>query len=387
MRSWTRASGSPSRLTVVGISRTFVVTLSLAVSGVAAGACWVCGLGFDRTLGIAGTVLAVCTFVLTQYQQQGPAGRKVVMIPKSRSPFSSSVAAGVSEVLGKSSSLSLSVEWPESIAKDEVEWQLSLLRTEACTSADAIIMVPAGDDERLWEEVVRLSRHGVFFVVVDTKPENAFFVQRNAPRPFFVGSDFTKGGEIIGAEIVAQLRSRESRQAVIALGPARSWPAMERTRSICAALALAGVAGKATAVELESWNREACAGTVADALTRALEGTDSGVIGYCGNDKVMRSVERRLNEVLDTGARRRVGLVGYDGATSAEGQLLLDDCALALATVDTRPVEQGRVAAAVVVDEHSGLLEGRGSQFIEPHLVRSKIGDAWLAATESKGDR
>jgi DNA-binding LacI/PurR family transcriptional regulator len=344
------------------------------------GICAVLGFDLDRSLGVSGTAFALCTFILTQYQAQGPRTRRVVMIPKSRSPFSSSIHRGLSDLIAASTTIAFSVEWPENIRTSELDWQINVLRSQSCVIADAIVIVPAGDDERLWTELVRATREGKFIVVVDTKPKNAFFGQRNARSPFFVGSNFTAGGDCVGAELATLLAAKPDRRAIFAWGPSSSWPGMERTRGTSTALLLAGVSNRVVPVELADWQRDANADHIVNHIRRALEESGGEIVVYCGNDKIMEAVERRLMRGLEIRDRNRVGLIGYDGIATSEGGLLVHSSCMSIATVDTRPEEQGRVAAQVLMEEHNGLMDGRGSRYIEPILIRSKLGVEWSSA-------
>ena len=214
-----RQGDSSSKLRLVGVSRSTVLWGAMLPMAIAVAIGVALAWGADRTLGVAGTVFAIATFALSQFATQGPRTRSVVMIPKSRSPFSASIHRGLSDTLATEAAITFTVEWPKANEMSEVEWQVSVLRSESCRAADGLVIIPAGDDESLWEELVQLTRSGVFIVVVDTKPMNSFFSLRRASRPNFVGSNFSSGGTLVGKELVMLLGEHKSSVAVVAGGP------------------------------------------------------------------------------------------------------------------------------------------------------------------------
>lgn len=363
---------SKSRLRVTGLPRWKVVLGALAPATLSVAICVLVGFDVDRTIGVSGSVLAVATFILSQWQTSGTPSRRVVMIPKSRSPFSLTVHRGVGDALAAFPSLTFTTEWPSGNTSDEVSWQIARLQSRDVLSADAVIILPGGDQERLWDAIARMSRAGQFVVVVDTKPANSFFALRQAPRPCFVGSDFSMGGDLVGAEIVRRLVVDRGARAVILCGPDSSWPGMERSRGIVHRLALAGMNDRVTCEPLESWNREAGAILIVKAVLATLSGGCSAVIAFCGNDKILDAAERSLVLELRREDRGRVQLIGYDGVTSGSGDFLVQECSMGVATVDTKPKLQGAAIAAVLIDEHRGLLPGRGSRYIDPEIVLFK---------------
>lgn len=366
-----RAQGQISRLRITGISRRLVVAGAL-IPGIISGlSCWLLDASTDRTIGVVGTVLAVSTFVLSQWQTSGPRARRVVMIPKSRSPFSSTIYSGLSESLSSYAELTLTVEWPEQPVPDEVEWQLRHLRSPSAIRADALVLVPAADNENIWSELVRLTRAGVFIVVVDTKPTNAYFSSKGVPRPCFVGSNFAAGGELVAATLVGALQRNPEHRALLAVGPRWSFPGSERSKGITHHLALNSQTDRVEYVEIKNWSKEDAATAV---TTRLLDvfgrlANDAKLFVFCGNDKILLGVERRLIQTLRREDRDRILLFGYDGVLGADNDLLVRSCYMAIATVDARPQVQGRAVAELLIDEHRGVLTGRTSRYIAPELI------------------
>jgi len=218
------------------------------------------------------------------------------------------VHRGVADALAAFPSLTFTAEWPSGTLKDEVSWQIERLQSRDVLSADAVIIIPGGDQERLWDAIARMSRAGQFVVVVDTKPANSFFALRQAPRPCFVGSDFSMGGDLIGAEIVSRLAVDRGAHAVVLCGPDSSWPGMERSRGIVHRIALAGMNDRVTCEALESWNRDAGAKLIVKTVLATLSEGCSTVVAFCGNDKILDAAERSLLLELrreDRGRERR----------------------------------------------------------------------------------
>jgi hypothetical protein len=62
-------------------------------------------------------------------------------------------------------------------------------------------------------------------------------------------------------------------------------------------------------------------------------------------------------------------LVGYDGAANDDDSLIVSECSNVLATVDTLPLQQGRVAGEYVLDVYDGKAAPPVSRYIEPSLM------------------
>lgn len=369
-----------SRLRVVGLSRSKVLLWAVLPTLVAAAVGLLLDWNIDRNVGVSGAVFAAATFIASQFQSQGPPTRSVVMIPKSRSPFSATVHRGLADALASEAAIVFSIEWPKGEVASEVEWQIGMLRSEVCRGSDCLVIVPAADSEELWTELVSLTRAGVFVVVVDTKPTNAFFALRRTSRPFFVGSDFSMGGDLVGQTVAQLLHDLPDSVAVVAGGPSNSWPGIERSRGVAHSLMIENLGQRTKCVLLPNWDRVNGARMVTEAILDASARTPGRVVAFCGNDKILESTERRLLREVDRDVRDRIGLIGYDGATNATGDLIALDGCMALATVDTRPVEQGRVAAEIILEEHRGLLTGRGSRYIAPVVVETELAHEWRSS-------
>jgi len=358
------AFSKASKLRVQGLSKKSMLLWAFvpAVAMFAGGSIF--GLGVELSLAIAGTLFGIATFVLSLFQREGPRDRKIAFVPMSNSGFSRAIFSGLSTMLDKQGSLSIDVQWPPD-GVDTLEWQLEALRSGFAATADAVVIVPALDSESMWNELTRLAAQGVFLVVLDTKPPNAVFVAAEVPSPSFVGSDFCKGGSIVGSYIADYLRQSPENQALVAVGPLNAWPAMERSRSLVLELCRAGVAGQTRFLDLAAWNEVGNAGTlVREVLSMGDGATVSDLIVFCPNDKIAERVDYEL-PVDHTG----VTLVGYDGSIDEGGELALHRCRRMSATVDTKPREQGATAARLLIQEHLGTLRGRTTVYVGPALV------------------
>lgn len=364
--------GISSRLRAAGFSRTQVIAGALGPAVGAAVICVFLRVPIDRNFGISGGVFAISTFVFTQFQAQGPRARRVYFIPKSASPFSSTVFRGFSNELTSNAALNLTVDWPTDadVEVSELEWQLAKLASRTALEADAIVLVPATDDEALWNALAQLARGGVFVLAIDTKPTNAIFSAKGAPRPCFVGSDFSVGGDLVGSEIARRLDATPSLRAIVAAAPHSSWPGQERTRGIVTGLFERGLQNRSTYVQLPDWGRDSSARLLFEAIQAEFDSRpETELVVFCGNDKILDAVERLLYREFDNVRSSRISLIGYDGATLTDGSLQVSASNLAVGTVDTRPEEQGKEAARILLDEHHGILAARGSVYVDPALV------------------
>ena len=334
----------------------------------ACGALVVAGVNIDRSIGLSGTIFAILTFGLQQVQSRNPPRRTVTFLPKSRSSFARNIFRGLVECLGTQTGIHVRSFFPDEDPPDALAWQLERLSGKDVRNSDALVVIPAADDERLWTELAVLVRSGMTIVAVDVKPPNRLFATAGVPRPHFVGSDFSAGGDIVAGLLGDSLESYLDAEAVVAVGPDVSWPARERSSRILYRLAARELAPRLTTVPLMSWNAARSAEPLADAARARLTSRGRTVFVFCGNDKILMAVHSALAHSCSPQEMTLVNLIGYDGTTQEDDTLLIGECSTAYATIDTLPVQQGRVAGEYILDAYEGGRSAGPSRFIEPTL-------------------
>jgi ABC-type sugar transport system substrate-binding protein len=362
-----------NRLRKPSISPARSLVLSLAPALLVLAALLVLQVNVDRAIGSAGALFAILTFAVQQLQSRNPPGRTVIFLPKSRSSFARNISRGLTECVSRQTGLQLRAVFPDDELADPCGWQLGRLQSKDVRDADAVVIIPAEDDERLWQQLAKLVRSGVFVVAVDMKPPNKTFVDSGVSRPHFVGSDFSGGGEMIADLIAEGLRQDSQACAVLALGPDFSWPARERSSRILYRLAALDLARRVRAVHLVNWNAKACAAAVVPEAIDLQQTHGGRVHIFCGNDKILVAVYAQLVATVPSAAVPMFSLVGYDGATNEDNSLLISDCPIARATIDTLPQQQGRVAGEFILESYDGKQTVFTTRLIEPTLQELAI--------------
>jgi ABC-type sugar transport system substrate-binding protein len=328
-----------------------------------------CGFDFGLALGIAGSVLAVGTFAVTQYQTRRPRTRRIVFLAKSRSSFARNIFRGLTDGLEEYGDIHVSGLFPDPDDGDATAFQLKQLRSLDIARADGVVVIPSSENEETWLELARIMRRGTVVVCVDTKPPNQFFRQQGLAPPLFVGSDFTLGGRMVGRYFAEQLEGAVDSKLVVALGPESSWPGRERGSWILYELAAAGLLSRCEAVELSDWTASACADRLHTVVETAATDGCAELFVFAGNDKLAFALHQRLERSSGPARTAAVCLVGYDGTTTEDGQHLLEGLERARATVDALPFEQGLAAAEFIAWAYEGHPSDCTKRIVAPRFV------------------
>lgn len=341
--------------------------LAIAPTGVVAVALIVAGIAIDQVLAICGGVLAILTFAVSQVVSRRPRTRTVVFLAKSRSTFARNIFRGLHDGLAEYGDIHVSALFPGNDEPDVHRWQLECLASAKVAKADGLVIIPCESTPELWSELAAVTRNGTLAITVDTKAPHQMFTQVGINRPIFVGSDFCKGGRDIGRWLSSSVKSANAR-FVVALGPELSWPATERVSWLLYELGLAGLLNQCTCIHLKSWTARVEAQEIVSLLEELDENDDAPFYVFPGNDKVAESLIHLVRRRIPRG-EDRVRIVGYDGTTTEEGSYLLADEALACATIDTLPYNQGQAAADYVLRAYEGLRIQVLTKIVEPRLV------------------
>jgi ABC-type sugar transport system substrate-binding protein len=164
------------------------------------------GVDFGTSLGVAGTVFGVATFLMGEYRRRDtPPRKKVVYVSQSDTRFNANVLDGFREILSNAFPNDLSIRKPEhSDLSRLAKWQVEILLSTEAQEASAIVIVPPHGEPDIWEQLAARMRDGVFVVVVDVRPDGRCFMQHGLSPPSFVSSDFVEGGKAVGRLILSR---------------------------------------------------------------------------------------------------------------------------------------------------------------------------------------
>jgi ABC-type sugar transport system substrate-binding protein len=285
--------------------------------------------------------------------------RHIVLIGKSKKgPFSESVLLGLHEELKKDLNPELTERDPEQRHESgSLAFQLEALRGSDVRGSDAVVVIPTGDYEELWNEIRYLTELGIFLVVIDVKAPNRLFYSRDLPMPRFVTSDFRAGGKLVGKLMASKLQTGAADMALVLGGPAFSPPAVIRNRRLLYELLPFGH-DRLLIGELDSWDEDAAVRCFTELTGRLDAASGDGarkIVVFCGNDKNCLAIGKFLEDDRNGLGHDRYELIGYDGVRDSEGTLLVAGVPFCSATIDTTPRSQGRSAARFLVDGYQGL--------------------------------
>lgn len=322
----------------------------------------------DRAVGISGLVFGLCTFVLTELRRRESPRKTIYYIGLDDPTFNANVLEGAREELSDGVNHILKVLPLPGRPGGFLEWQERQLDEPQLRHAAAVLVAPCADDDRLWEAILRLMKKGVFVVALDVEPPTGFFSDRGLAPPAFVASDFRSGGMALGAIMARYIKSDQKTKALVCLGPTGNASGASRSSWLLYALGSEGVLDRCSAYLLPSWDLA----DVVPALTRLVDGrlaAGEALIVYCGDDRIMRDVDRHFRAGF-TALKNRLRLVGYDGVLSNTGEFLAEDCTFAVATIDANPRAQGGAAGQILKEVYEGRLSDVSTQrIVRPEVV------------------
>ncbi len=324
---------------------------------------------FDRNLGITGFFFGLLQLLFSRLESKNPKMRNIVFLSKSKSTFSQSIYKGLRNILESNRDISVSAIFPENYgnATDTVTWQIEELKhNNVLTKADAIVIIPAKDEIGLWQSLVSLVSKGVSVICLDVKPIGSFFDSAKVPRPYFISSDFSVGGKLLGAIIQEELKS-ENVHFIGAIGPDNSWPAVERCSKLLTSIIHNEEIKSCSWLKLISWDREECAKTLLEKINTINLDKISKLIVFAGNDKVAISLLRKIPNNL----YQKIRVIGYDGLKDESNTLVMNQYPEFIATIDTLAIEQGKSAGQIINNIHKGEVPDFKSHYVKPKIRRN----------------
>jgi DNA-binding LacI/PurR family transcriptional regulator len=358
-----------SRMRKPHVSRTVLVVAPIGVVTIVTVILLLLGVPFDSALGVAGVLYGIVTLVFSEMRSRDSPTKSIVVLGIDDPAYTRNIVDGLRESVFGSIPSEFTILLPHSGQVDPELWQVEQLTSQAVTGADALVVLPVGDDPALWGGFITLLNRGVSIVVVDRPPPRELFLDAGLRPPPYVASDFVRGGRLAGEFIAEQILNKVGAHAILALGPGKSGPGVARSGQVLYALARRSLLGRSHAVELRSWDASVARELLLVPTAEVLGDPDASVVVFCGDDRILLEMQRSCAARTDWSGR--IALIGYDGAQAVDGRLLVLDYDLALATVDTRPQAQGRAVGQVLLDAYHGDAAGESEErLVNPVLVQ-----------------
>jgi ABC-type sugar transport system substrate-binding protein len=365
-----------SRLQRRSLSNVFLYLSVCLLSGIVIAVMLLLGIRVEFVIAIIGILLTILVFLVQEVRLLRSPLRKIVFLGRSNSPFSLNILAGLKAVIGDGAfSADLQIVLPvQKHEKGDLTFQINCLRRIETRSTHALVIVPAGDSESLWNELRRLISKGVFVVSIDVKAPNRFFYEGNLRLPRFVTSDFAKGGHLVAELIGEYLTEGAADVALLLIGPATSSPGSMRTRMCLYELVSRGFGPRIFAAELENWNVEEAIRKFKEALSKIEPSKMNATVRicvFCGNDANCVAINQFIEKHPEIRRRREYVLIGYDGVRNPDGSLIVDSMKLCMGTVDQLPESQGKSAGTFLVEEYERRTSANSKNaFLSPQLLR-----------------
>jgi ABC-type sugar transport system substrate-binding protein len=328
------------------------------------------GVSIGLTLSVVGLVLGLLIPLGIEVRQRAGRARKVIILDYRVHQFGHAVARGLMRSLNADKR-----RWQVSykntgttLVDGSVQWQIREIQTAVLEDFDAIVLIPAGDDEALWFATASAIKARTFVVVVDTKPPNKVYRDVGISPPRFVSSNYPTTGTLIGEKLCSWLLEDSTRTCALWIGPFGSWPGEERSRNIVFELAKHTLLDRTTMIAMASWTPEVerCRETIA--LVSKARGE---VAVYTADDENAIALHLlTLSERPEL--RAKMCVIGCNATQDDWGNVQAFDLRAVDVTVDILAEDQGNQASMLLVKERNGKLDSsERSVFIRPTLLVS----------------
>ncbi|WP_375424285.1 substrate-binding domain-containing protein [uncultured Friedmanniella sp.] len=327
------------------------IGVALVGTGVSYGICLLLGASAGSALGVSGFVFGLLTFLLSELKELSNPVKRIWYIGQEDAVFNDNIRRGLETTLDGALRYRPEPALPPHDVVDVLGWQRGLLESVRAGTYDAVVILPARDDARLWNRLADLAEKGASVVVIDVEPAWDTFLDRGVTPPVFVSSDFAEGGRLAGGLVADALEARPGSHGLVAIGPSSSSAGAGRSAWILYALAQRHQLDRIRAHELSGWQTDAASSALATEVEALLGAGSSEVVVFCGDDRIMSALSRTV--ASDPGWTSRVWLVGYDGTTDAAGRYLArQEQHCCIGSVDTEPTSQGRDAAKALLEAY-----------------------------------
>jgi DNA-binding LacI/PurR family transcriptional regulator len=364
-----------SRVRELRLPLTLVFAGSAAIALVTYIALAIAGLSVGTNLGVVGLLLALVLPIGLEIRSRTARPRLVWFLDYRSHHFGQGLASSLTGVLARDRVL-----WEVEVMRPEpdepaLQWQIQRIQSAIINSVDAVVIIPAAEDQDLWHAMAALSKTGTFLIAIDSKPPNSAFRRLGVEEPRFVSSKYSATGLVIADWLIPWLDEDKTRQTLLWTGPVGSWPGEERSRNIIYALLVSGLAGRLALQPLSTW--KPTVDRCREALTWVRQQAGECAI-YCADDENALALHMVcVSEQPEL--RSKMVIIGCNATADDWGNVPVLDMRAADVTVDILVREQGEAAAQMLVRERRGQL-GASEQtvFIKPELVVADTSGGWL---------
>ena len=312
---------------------------------------------------------------------------RVSLIAKN-SPFSRSIFSNAQESLVNIGEYKLQKHLLDIGTSDTIAHAMN----HAVSNEDphGIIVRPIEVTDDLLGNIATALSQGIFVVLVDMDIKNERFERYVRQLPFFVGSNFSEGGELVAKQLIAFVgNDAKDCWIYLLLGPPAIASAIYRGSAIMWHICRTNLQQISTAIWLSDWNKESAVDRLIETLAADVPDELDNVkkiFIFCANDNIadhfldiyhrnkVGSKEESVGAVCECLGRKQLSVMGYDGLRDDNNQYKLarhqwDN--IEISTIDVRPQEQGRIAADVMHRKLIGqLAEQKRQELVSPKLVQ-----------------
>ncbi len=348
---------------------------SAAIALVVYAALAVQGLDVGTNLGIIGLLLAMVLPLGIEVRNRTSRPRKVWFLDYRSHHFGQGIASSLTAHLARDHVL-----WDVAVMRPEadepaMQWQVRQLQSAIINGIDAVVIIPAGEDQELWHAMAALSKTRTFLVAIDSKPPNSAFRRLGVDEPRFVSSKYSVTGLVIAEWLMPWLEERPERQCLLWTGPTGSWPGEERSRNIIYSLLVRGLASRLALQPLSAWKPSVDRCRDALEWVRARPG-ECAI--YCADDENALALHLIcMSEAPEL--RPRMRIIGCNATADDWGNVPALDMRATDVTVDILVREQGEAVAQMLIRERRGhLASSERTIFVTPELVIAESAGGWL---------
>lgn len=342
------------------------------------------GLELGMNLTIVGLIYALFLPLSLEIRHRSSRPRRVRIIDYRFHQYGHAVARGAMRTL-KNDSRQWIIDYkaPDSATSTgSLKYQIREIQEASLYDVDAILLIPAADDESLWRAVAALIKTGCFVVTVDTKPPHDSFRGVGIETPRFVSTKYDVTGTLTAQIITEFLDDDVARRAVLWIGPEGSWPGEERSRNIVYSLAQKGDIVRSFLLPIDGWAPEVgrCRRTLE--YVRQCEGP---VAVYCADDENAMALHLYCM-TEEPHLRKQMYIIGCNGTSDDWGGVPALDSRSVEATIDIMAEEQGIQAGMFMVRERSGRLDPSDRSLRVPPriLYRTTNANRWIQSLFSE---
>jgi hypothetical protein len=340
---------------------------------------------FLTAASVAGFFGLIGSFIMTIVQEYYKRKNFKVLFLSKKSSFSTTILYGIQEYFSKVIDVKLDIKQFKD--SETIEDDVLYFLYNETSSYDGLIIRPIKITDKFISSLGMLLRSNKHIVLIDTnlnKEEYRSLYSENVP--FFVGSDFSYGGQLIADYIEAKILSskNENIEIINLLGPINQVSAVKRGATLAWNILLKDLHSKTHNIKLNSFNIEDNFSTIKNKLNNIeLKLNNKDIIIFAANDNIAKKFmeiilfKDKTNSIYNILSKcKEITIIGYDGIKDADGNYILDSYNMNFATIDVNGFSQGEVAANVLYKKITNTLEKyKVQELVVPKLYNKEKND------------